>query len=69
MLEEREAHHLIHVLRAEVGTGVELIDGRGRLWSARIGEILGNRVRLVEVVSPLGDSRARGQAYADPVPL
>ena len=49
MLEEGEAHHLIHVLRAEVGTGVELIDGRGRLWSARIGEILGNRVRLVEV--------------------
>ena len=49
MLEEGEAYHLIHVLRAEVGTGVELIDGRGRLWSARIGDILGNRVRLVEV--------------------
>ena len=49
MLQEREAHHLIHVLRAEVGTGVELIDGRGRLWSAQVGEILGNRVRLVDV--------------------
>ena len=49
MLEEREAHHLIHVLRAAVGTSVELIDGRGRLWSARVGEISGNRVRLVEV--------------------
>jgi 16S rRNA (uracil1498-N3)-methyltransferase len=49
MLEEREAHHLIHVLRTEVGTGVELIDGRGRLWSARVGEILGDRVRMVEV--------------------
>lgn len=49
MLEEREAHHLIHVLRAEIGTGVELIDGRGRLWSAQVGEILGNRVRLVDV--------------------
>ncbi|MCY3757346.1 MAG: RsmE family RNA methyltransferase [Acidobacteria bacterium] len=49
MLEEREAHHLIHVLRAEMGTGVELTDGRGRLWSARVGEISGNRVRLVDV--------------------
>ena len=49
MLEEREAHHLIHVLRAEVGMSVELIDGRGRLWSARVGEISENRVRLVEV--------------------
>ncbi len=49
MLEGREAHHLIHVLRVEVGTGVELIDGRGCLWSARVGEKLGNRVRLVEV--------------------
>lgn len=49
MLEEREAHHLIHVLRAAAGTSVELIDGRGRLWSARVGEISGNRVRLVEV--------------------
>ena len=49
MLEGREAHHLIHVLRAEVGTSVELIDGRGFLWSARVGEKLGNRVRLVEV--------------------
>ena len=49
MLEEGEAHHLIHVLRAEVGTSVELIDGRGGLWSARVGEVLGNRVRLVDV--------------------
>jgi len=49
MLEEREAHHLIHVLRAQVGTSVELIDGKGHLWSARVGEILGNRVRLVDV--------------------
>lgn len=49
MLEGGEAHHLVHVLRAEVGASVELIDGRGRLWSARVGEILGNRVRLVEV--------------------
>ena len=49
MLEGREAHHLIHVLRAAAGTSVELIDGRGRLWSARVGEISGNRVRLVEV--------------------
>lgn len=49
MLGEREAHHLIHVLRAEVGASVELIDGKGRLWSARVGEVLGNRVRLVEV--------------------
>ena len=49
MLEGREAHHLIHVLRAAVGTSVELIDGSGGLWSARVGEIVGNRVRLVEV--------------------
>lgn len=49
MLEDREAHHLIHVLRAEVGASVELIDGKGRLWSARVGAISGDRVRLVEV--------------------
>ncbi len=49
MLEGGEAHHLIHVLRTEVGAGVELTDGRGRLWSARVGEISGNRVRLVDV--------------------
>ena len=49
MLGDREAHHLIHVLRAEVGARVELIDGMGRLWSARVGAILGDRVRLVEV--------------------
>ena len=49
LLEDREAHHLIHVLRAEVGAGVELIDGNGRLWSARVGTILQDRVELVEV--------------------
>ena len=49
MLGDREAHHLIHVLRAEVGARVELIDGMGRLWSGRVGGILGDRVRLVEV--------------------
>ena len=50
LLEDREAHHLIHVLRAEVGAGVELIDGNGRLWSARVGTISQDRVELVEVV-------------------
>lgn len=49
LLEDREAHHLIHVLRAEVGAGVELIDGKGRLWSGRVGAISGDRVQLVEV--------------------
>ena len=49
LLEDREAHHLIHVLRAEVGAGLELIDGNGRLWSARVGTILQDRVELVEV--------------------
>ncbi len=49
MLEGREAHHLVRVLRAEVGASVELIDGRGCLWSARVGEISGTRVRLVDV--------------------
>ncbi len=49
MLGDREAYHLIHVLRAQVGARVELIDGMGRLWSARVGAILGDRVRLVEV--------------------
>ncbi len=49
LLDGREAHHLIHVLRARVGTEVELIDGKGELWSGRVGQILRDRVELVDV--------------------
>ena len=50
MLEDSEAHHLIHVLRAQIGARVELIDGNGNLWSARVGAISGDQVRMVDLL-------------------
>jgi len=37
-LEPQEAHYLRRVLRARPGDGVEVIDGAGSLWSARLDE-------------------------------
>jgi 16S rRNA (uracil1498-N3)-methyltransferase len=39
LLTDTEAHHLLHVLRAEVGTSVELFDGRGTVASGKVIEL------------------------------
>ena len=41
-----EAHHLLHVLRARVGTRVQLFDGRGRQTEAVVTQIERGDVRL-----------------------
>ncbi len=38
-LEEQELHHLIHVMRAQVGDAVELVNGQGQLAKARVDSI------------------------------
>ncbi|MCS5691696.1 16S rRNA (uracil(1498)-N(3))-methyltransferase [Cyanobium sp. FGCU-6] len=43
-LEPAEAHYLRRVLRARPGDGVEVIDGAGGLWSARLAENGGLRL-------------------------
>ena len=42
-LDNEESHHISKVLRLQVGTKIELIDGRGKLFSAAVAE-LGRRV-------------------------
>jgi 16S rRNA (uracil1498-N3)-methyltransferase len=44
-----EAHHLAHVLRAEAGSVVELIDGSGRVWLGTVHEVGGDYVELEKV--------------------
>ena len=46
VLAEDEAHHLVHVLRAEVGQPVVIFDGRGREADTRVKEIARDRVVL-----------------------
>lgn len=41
-----EAHHLAHVLRAEPGRVVELIDGSGKAWRGIVSQIFADRVEL-----------------------
>lgn len=48
-LDEDEAHHLSHVLRAEVGHRVIAFDGRGRESEAEISVIERDRVELREL--------------------
>ena len=38
-LSGEEAHHLIHVLRAELGDSIELINGSGAVWRGEIAEV------------------------------
>jgi len=45
-----EAHHLIHVLRVKTGSSIEMIDGAGGLWSGKVGQILPDKVYIVDVV-------------------
>src|SRR5690349_7762024 len=37
-LDEKEAHHLIHVLRLKAGEQIRLLDGKGNLFPAEIQE-------------------------------
>ena len=36
ILSDRQSHHLVRVLRARAGDNVEIFDGGGRIWRARI---------------------------------
>ncbi len=35
-LSDRQSHHLVRVLRARTGDSVEIFDGSGRVWQARV---------------------------------
>ena len=50
VLGEEESHHLGKVLRAQIGSSVEILDGRGSLAEAEISEIdrKTTRVRILE---------------------
>lgn len=57
VLEGPEAHHLIHVLRAETGEPVEVFDGSGKIWSGDIlriepGVVRLGRLQLLREVAP-----------------
>ncbi len=43
-LDVKESHHLIHVLRKDIGTDIWLLDGIGTAYSATIGSIENKRV-------------------------
>ncbi len=45
-LRESEAHHLLHVMRAKVGTPIVLFDGRGGEWTAEVMKLNRTEVRL-----------------------
>jgi 16S rRNA (uracil1498-N3)-methyltransferase len=46
VLSGAEAHHLIHVMRAEPGRRIELFDGSGRQWVAEVRRIARSEVEL-----------------------
>lgn len=48
-LQGEEVHHLVHVLRAQIGDCIELIDGTGRVWSGDIKQIDRDRVEVTRV--------------------
>jgi len=45
-----EAHHLIHVLRTEIGDAIELIDGSGSTWRGQVSEISSTSVTIRDLV-------------------
>ncbi len=51
-----EAHHLAHVLRAEPGRIVELIDGSGKAWRGVVRQVFADRVVLEKLELLQGDS-------------
>jgi 16S rRNA (uracil1498-N3)-methyltransferase len=58
-LPDDEAAHLIHVLRLKPGDPVRVFDGRGREWSARVGDITKAhaRVQLEASLTPIAEPR------------
>jgi 16S rRNA (uracil1498-N3)-methyltransferase len=55
-----EAHHLIHVLRAEAGDLVELIDGSGSVWRGEVAELDAASLKIRNLVElPRDDSAVR----------
>jgi 16S rRNA (uracil1498-N3)-methyltransferase len=46
VLDGAEAHHLIHVLRAEIGEPIEVFNGSGEIWKGEILQIEPGAVRL-----------------------
>src|SRR5215510_7914268 len=55
-----EAHHLIHVLRAEIGDSIELIDGSGSVWRGEVAEFESASVKIRNLVDlPQQDATIR----------
>lgn len=55
-LPSEEAHHLAHVLKLAPGDEVEIFDGRGALWRAKVVET-GRRGAVVAVLHPAPAAR------------
>lgn len=54
-----EAHHLIHVLRSQIGDSIELIDGSGNAWRGQVAEIDSASVTIRDLVElPRSDASA-----------
>jgi 16S rRNA (uracil1498-N3)-methyltransferase len=50
-----EAHHLLHVMRADIGDEVILIDGSGREFTARVDRLARSQVECVIVATRIVD--------------
>lgn len=45
-LDARQSHHLMRVLRLRTGDGIELCDGQGQVWSARVSALAPGACRI-----------------------
>lgn len=59
-LDEKESHHLIHVLRFQAGEKIMLIDGKGNLFQAEIHET-GKKTATVKILHK--EVQARNRNY------
>lgn len=46
ILNKKESHHLLHVLRIQIGTEIHVLDGRGREGLFSVKEVIKDRVSL-----------------------
>lgn len=46
-IEGREAHHILHVKRAKIGSKITLFDGKGNEYTAGIVKILRNKLKVL----------------------
>lgn len=67
-LVDAEAHHLLHVLRAQVGDQVVVFDGMGCEFAARVAQLSRRQVEL-EILSREEVSRELGLTLVVAVPL